>query len=94
MRSVLHTNWRAQVPPVPEALREAAWTVVATAQARAPRNTGAGAASIHAEAAGPNAYRVGWDRAHDYMRFPEFGTEHQPARPFLRPAAASAATTK
>lgn len=56
--------------------------------ARAPKDTGAGAASIHAEPAPDGTgWRVSWDRAHFYLSFPELGTEHQPARPFARPVA-------
>jgi HK97 gp10 family phage protein len=54
----------------------------------APKDTGAGAASIHAE--GPErdgSWRISWDLEHDYMRFQELGTEDMPAHPFLRPAA-------
>ena len=31
-------------------------------------------------------YRVGVPRRSFYWRFQEFGTSHQPARPFVRPA--------
>ena len=30
--------------------------------------------------------RVGWPKEHFYLYFHEVGTEHEPARPFLRPA--------
>lgn len=55
----------------------------------APKRTGAGAASIHAELGEDEdgAYAdVSWDRDHFYMGFKELGTEHEPAQPFLRPA--------
>lgn len=60
------------------------------ATATAPRDTGAGAASIRHEvdADADGAYvRVSWDRDHFYMFFHEVGTSRLPARPFLRPAA-------
>lgn len=56
------------------------------AQRRAPRDTGAGAASIRAERVG-TGFHVSWDAAHSYMVYPEMGTRHIRARPFLRPAA-------
>ena len=46
--------------------------IAAQARGRAPRRTGAGAASIHGEVvdAGDGFEgRVSWDIAHDYMRF-------------------------
>jgi HK97 gp10 family phage protein len=56
----------------------------------APKSTGAGAASIHAELVqtynGVYVARVGWDRDHFYMMFHELGTSRMSARPFLRPA--------
>jgi len=61
--------------------------IVRWAQRLAPKLTGAGAASIHEEEQDDGTWRVGWDREHDYMRFPELGTEHMRAQPFLRPAA-------
>lgn len=55
---------------------------------RAPKDTGGGARSIHAELdPGLPGWRVGWDKAHFYLSFAELGTEHQPARPFARPVA-------
>lgn len=59
------------------------------AQQRAPKRTGAGAASIHAEPVLEDdewTTHTSWDRDHFYMWFPEKGTVHQPARPFLVPA--------
>ncbi len=50
-----------------------------------PKDTGAGAASI-----GPHTSRargatdVGWDKAHWYLIFPEYGTKFQPAQRFAR----------
>lgn len=56
----------------------------------APKRSGEGATSIHAEtgtdADGPFV-RVSWDQTHFYMVFSELGTSRQPATPFLRPAA-------
>lgn len=55
----------------------------------APRRTGGGADSIHAEAVldgRDHAVAVGWDREHYYMIFHERGTRYLPARPFLVPA--------
>lgn len=60
-----------------------------TAAAGAPRRTGAGAASIHAETdLAPAGWqvRISWDQRHYYLTFSEVGTEHMHARPFLRPA--------
>lgn len=60
------------------------------AKATAPYETGAGAASIHAEAfvgaAGAWEVRSTWDTDHYYMHFHERGTQTLPARPFLVPA--------
>jgi HK97 gp10 family phage protein len=69
-----------------EALRPAADAVAESAKARAPRRTGKGADSIHAERTGPTEYKVSWDKEHFYMQFAELGTEKEPPRPFLRPA--------
>jgi HK97 gp10 family phage protein len=55
---------------------------------RAPKDTGEGAASIHAEPDPDEpGFRVGWDPDSFYLLFHEYGTEHQPARPFARPTA-------
>lgn len=55
---------------------------------RAPKDTGEGAESIHVEPDPDDpGSRIGWDPDHFYMAFPEFGTEHEPARPFMRPTA-------
>lgn len=66
-----------------------AWNVALEARARAPRLTGAGAASIQPwpgrDQRGPYA-DIGWDDLHFYMRFHEDGTSKHAARPFLRPA--------
>ena len=60
--------------------------VAERAAALAPKKTGAGARSIHAEKEG-NEVRVDWDEDHAYMLYPEYGTRFQRAQPFLRPAA-------
>lgn len=51
-----------------------------------PRDTGAGAESIAARPStrSKGAADVGWDADHWYLRFPEFGTEHQAAQRFAR----------
>lgn len=67
-------------------------TLVATARSLAPRRTGAGAASIRAEAtlmADGWEVRVSWDDAHKYMRFQDKGTKYVPAKHFLEQAAAT-----
>lgn len=63
--------------------------VVTDARRMAPKRTGAGAASIHAEYGRDRRGwhgDVSWDQRHFYMRFAELGTRKQRARPFLRPA--------
>lgn len=90
----LHTDWERQLernPGVARAVLRAAEVVVEDAQERAPRGPppDPGAESIHHEQVEevPPTYRVSWDPEHFYMKFNELGTEHQRARPFLRPAA-------
>ncbi len=81
-----------QLPEALAALLDLGVEVANDAAALAPKRTGAGARSIRAEYAtaadGGREVRVSWDRDHFYMGFSEFGTEHQRATPFLRPAAA------
>lgn len=63
--------------------------IAAEARSTAPRRTGQGADSIHAEpqpGADPEV-RVSWEREKYYMAFQERGTVRLPARPFLIPAA-------
>jgi HK97 gp10 family phage protein len=70
-------------------MQEAGDAVAANASSGAPKRTGAGAASIHAEVESDDqsAYAdISWDPQHFYMFFAEVGTEHESARPFLRPA--------
>lgn len=87
---------------IDDVLQEAGDQVAAAAQDLAPKASGEGAASIHAEVhrgddpgAFPSTYTppdgepvayVSWDQEHFYMLFVEIGTEYQAARPFLRPA--------
>jgi HK97 gp10 family phage protein len=62
---------------------------IRAAQAAAPKRTGAGAASIHAEAildGGEWVVDVSWTRERYYMYFHERGTRYMHARPFLVPA--------
>lgn len=72
-----------------DATLEVARWVARDAQASAPRDTGAGAASIGVwegfDGGGPYT-DVSWDQDHFYMSFHEHGTIHHAARPFLRPA--------
>ena len=70
-------------------LQDAGDAVAGNAAEGAPKRTGAGAASIHAEVDSDtqSAYAdISWDPQHFYMFFAEVGTEHESARPFLRPA--------
>jgi HK97 gp10 family phage protein len=75
---------------VTEAVYKFGEAVADAAREAAPKNTGAGAASIRAELIqtyeGVYVARVGWDRDHFYMMFHELGTSRMSARPFLRPA--------
>ncbi len=64
--------------------------IAADARTNAPKDTGAGAASIDYEVGDDDkgAYvRVSWDADHFYLLFAEVGTSTRSARPFLRPAA-------
>jgi HK97 gp10 family phage protein len=56
--------------------------IAGAARAAAPHRTGAGAASIGPQML-PGEVRVSWDRAHDYMRFPNFGTRYMTGKHFL-----------
>lgn len=72
-----------------KAMRSIARQVVPRAKIMAPKDTGEGADSItYRTHRGPDgvSIRIGWDRKHFYMLFPEIGTSEMPARPFLRPA--------
>lgn len=68
-------------------LRRESERLASIAALLAPKLTGAGAASIHAEEQPDGSWRVSWDTAHEYMGYQELGTEHHGAQPFLRPAA-------
>jgi HK97 gp10 family phage protein len=68
------------------ALKKVGDSVAERAAQAAPKRTGGGAESIHAEEAVDGEVRVGWDRDHFYMLFAEVGTSKHAARPFLRPA--------
>lgn len=68
--------------------------VIPPARAGAPKDTGAGAASIFVDAVLATDQweaRVSWERTRYYMYFHEIGTVHMSARPFLVPALESAA---
>lgn len=67
-------------------LMELAQPVVRGAQAMAPKRTGLGAASIHAEFGEQSSVDISWSRERYYMKFHELGSVHLPARPFLVPA--------
>jgi HK97 gp10 family phage protein len=72
---------------VQQRLKRDAEALAMTAARLAPKRTGAGASSIHAEPQSDGSWRVSWGRGRDYMRFSELGTKHQGAKPFLGPAA-------
>lgn len=76
----------AYTPAVTAALKRVGDQVAERAAQAAPKNTGGGAGSIHAEVAEDGSVRVGWDRERYYMLFHEVGTSKMAARPFLRPA--------
>jgi hypothetical protein len=88
-RVVLHQGAIADMardPGIRPLLLEAAVPVVRGGQLAAPKLTGAGAASIHAEAVldGPEwTAHVSWSRERYYMYFVHEGTSRLPARPFL-----------
>jgi HK97 gp10 family phage protein len=76
-------------PWVADMLLEFGDAVAVDAAARAPKRTGAGAASIHAESVldGPEiTAHIGWSRDQWYMRFPDLGTSRIPAQHFLENA--------
>jgi HK97 gp10 family phage protein len=79
-------------PDVTQALEKIGKAIADDARVLAPKQTGAGARSIHHELGYDEngAYvRISWDVKHFYMAFPEFGTSRQAATPILRPAAAT-----
>ena len=76
-------------PLVMQGLMEIGDAIANLARDAAPRLTGEGADSIHAEpqpGVDPEVH-VSWERQRYYMFFHERGTKHLPARPFLIPAA-------
>jgi hypothetical protein len=76
-------------PQMRAIVMDAAVGPVGRARAGAPRATGAGADSIHAEPVleGPSwTAQYSWDREHYYMSFHQLGTRSLPARPFLVPS--------
>lgn len=77
-------------PQVVAGIGQVADRVADAMAAKAPRRTGAGAASIHAEPADAVAdgFRVSWDGDHFYMSFQNDGTTHQRARHFVEQALA------
>jgi hypothetical protein len=84
----------ARDPGMATLLLDAAMPVVRDAYVHAPKRSGRGAASIHAEPVldGPEwTARISWDPDHFYMYFHERGTHKLPARPFLVPALEAAA---
>lgn len=94
-----HPGWQRAVladPKVQRDVSERVARVVVDARVRAPKETGAGAASIHAERivrGGVTSWGVGWEPEFAYMEFHEFGTSKIPARPFLRSAVLAAGLT-
>jgi hypothetical protein len=79
----------AKDPAMGPLLLEAAAPELAQARGQAPKRTGAGAASIHAEPVLDGAEwtaHAAWDQLHRYMIYHERGTRYLPARPFLVPA--------
>jgi HK97 gp10 family phage protein len=97
VRIVLHQQAiddLARDPDMRVGLLQASEPVVHQARGDAPKFTGRGAFSIHAEAVldGPEwTVRIGWDEERFYMYFHEVGTRKLPARPFLVPALEGAA---
>lgn len=92
MRIVLFPRAVADLQADPDVLHgtaEIADSVAAEMRRRAPRDTGRGAESIHAEPAPDprDGFRVSWDEAHFYLSFHEYGTQRLAARPFARPTA-------
>lgn len=75
-------------PAILAAVREIAEDAAKTMRNRAPKDTGEAAATIHVEPDTDDpGFRIGWHPDAFYLSFHEFGTEHLPARPFMRPTA-------
>lgn len=89
-RNLVKLGKRVSADDIEDVLHDAAEVVIEKAQRYAPRRTGIGAESIHAETTlkEKNKVQVGisWDKKYFYMGFQEFGTSKMPASPFLRPA--------
>lgn len=71
---------------IADLLLDVAAPAVAEARLRAPRRTGAGAASIRAESVldgDMQTVRISWDRDHFYMSFQDVGTRYLPPLHFL-----------
>lgn len=80
LRAITHEAW------VKEKIMEYGEKVAGDAAGHAPRRTGAGAGSIHAEPVEETTgwtARVSWDEDHYYMRFQDEGTVHINAQHFL-----------
>jgi hypothetical protein len=79
----------ARGPEIREALLDTADArVVQPARARAPKRTGFGASTIHAEARLETTgweIDASWGLEANYMRHQQFGTVHMDADPFLVP---------
>lgn len=76
-------------PQLRDALMDIAQPVVQAAKAGAPKRTGRGAASIHAEPVLDQlewTAHISWTRDAFYMGFVDRGTSVLPARPFLEHA--------
>jgi len=76
-------------PGVRDYLLSVARPAVARSQEAAPKLTGEGAASIHAQARlRPKGYgvKISWERIFFYMYFAERGTKFREATPFLVPS--------
>lgn len=92
VRTVLHERTIDDLKSLPElraVLEDTSRPLVAAARSDAPKRTGAGAASIHAEAVLDGdewTALIGWTRERYYMVFHELGTRTLPARPFLVPS--------
>jgi HK97 gp10 family phage protein len=76
----------AQHPAVRAAVLDAANKRVPGIRGRAPKDTGEGAASIHAVSVldhGEETARISWARENYYMGFHQLGTRSLPAHPFM-----------
>lgn len=74
-------------PGVHEHVDEVSHQVATRMRATAPKHSGAGAESIRAKWARSKesgAADIGWDAAHYYLIFPEYGTKFQATQRFAR----------